>query len=159
MTAEAFGMNLEGQFPSINDAVLAEIIDLIKQYSDDGRSRLWAAFRDGYDLNYPPRRGSIIKIAERIGIERQTEYVKWMLVCYICTARTGKTFKYPVDRMRCPICANHDTTYYALIHPAKETNVERARTIMARYSVPGFDDNGLPIGRATAPEIRQYKDD
>ena len=134
MTTDLFIANLTKRFPKMEPESLMDIRGFLDIVAEDDRSRLWRDFLDTYEAGYAPKRANFVKMAERLKIPTIHEGKKYMYVCYVCTAKLGRCFKYPLDRQKCPQCGNHERPFYAIIEAFRDTPVEYARKLMEGYS-------------------------
>jgi hypothetical protein len=135
MTKSEFQAKLSKGFDRFNAEVLADIGDFIGQFTDGDRRRLWDEFNDSYTLVSAPRRAVFVQLATKMGLSRVSNdrVATWEYVCYLCTAKFGRTHRYPIDEPTCPTCGNRDRPYFALIRAGGETNLEEAVALVAKY--------------------------
>ena len=103
MTGQEFGGKLIVCFPVLRTRQfeLDEIAGLLEELTEKGIARLWHGFRDDYEKTAPPTRPYFVKLAERLGLERNRPVSglrasKYALECGKC----GR--QYPFEAAFCP---------------------------------------------------------
>lgn len=134
MTVDNFCEKLSERYPNIGAASLSDSRNFLSDFVEKDLDSIWGEFLDTYTANFPPKRAEFVKIAGKLSVSKIHRAQAWQYVCYICTAKLGRTFKYPVDRQSCPQCGNHERPFYALIDTYKDTSVEYARRLLEQYS-------------------------
>lgn len=141
MTVTEFSTKLSAKFPEyLNPGPgadeLKDIGEFLGKFVPEDLERVWSTFREGYTYNTLPKLAAIVKASRECearfkpGVSRPQP---WEYVCYLCTAKFGRTHRYPIDEPTCPTCGNRDRPYFALIRAGGETNLEEAIALVAKY--------------------------